>query len=157
MTLFKDQWWGCTIDGQWRASLHWRHNDHDGISNHQPRGCLLNHLFGRRSKKTSKLRVTGLCVGNSLGLENSPHKGPVTWKMCPFDDVIMWQMLSHWVIIQDIYCQISNITCTLVGNKIVDNPDIFGASPVQLHLQYQINTWLQYIVQRQLQDEMRNI
>ena len=27
--------------------------------------CLLNHLFRRRSKKTSKLRVTGLCAGNS--------------------------------------------------------------------------------------------
>ena len=29
--------------------LHWRHNDHDGVSNHQPHGCLLNHLFRRRS------------------------------------------------------------------------------------------------------------
>ena len=46
-------------------SLHWRHNDHGGVSNHQPRGCLLNHLFRRRWKKTSKLRVTGLCAGNS--------------------------------------------------------------------------------------------
>ena len=45
-------------------SLQWRHNDHDGVSNHQPHGCLLNCLFRRRSKKTSKLRVTGLCVGN---------------------------------------------------------------------------------------------
>ena len=27
--------------------------------------CLLNRLFRRRSKKTSKLRVTGLCAGNS--------------------------------------------------------------------------------------------
>ena len=26
---------------------------------------LLNRLFGRRSKKTPKLRVTGLCEGNS--------------------------------------------------------------------------------------------
>ena len=34
-------------------SLHWRHNDHDGVSNHQPHGCLLNRLFRRRSKKTS--------------------------------------------------------------------------------------------------------
>ena len=40
-------------------------------------------------KKTSKLRVTGLCVGNSPGAVNSPHKGPVTRKMFPFDDVIM--------------------------------------------------------------------
>ena len=70
-------------------TLHWRHNEHDGVSNHQPHGCLLNRLFRRRSKKTSKLRVTGLCVGNSPGPVNSPHKGPVTRKMFPFDDVIM--------------------------------------------------------------------
>ena len=47
------------------AALLWRHNGHDGVSNHQPHDCLLNRLFTRRSKKTSKLRVTGLCVGNS--------------------------------------------------------------------------------------------
>ena len=71
-------------------SLHWRRNDHDGVSNHQPPGCLLNRFFRRRSKKTSKLRVSGLCVGNSSGPVNSPHKGPVTRKMFPFDDVIMF-------------------------------------------------------------------
>ena len=70
-------------------ALQWRHNDHDGVSNYQPHGCLLNRLFRRRSKKTSKLRVTGLCVGNAPGPVNSPHKGPVTRKMFPFDDVIM--------------------------------------------------------------------
>ena len=42
-----------------------RHNGCDGVSDHQPYDCLLNCLFRRRSKKTSKLRVTGLCVGNS--------------------------------------------------------------------------------------------
>ena len=61
------------------------------VSNHQPHGCLLNCLFRRRSKKTSKFRVTGLCVGNSPGPVNSPYKGPVTRKMFPFDDVIMSQ------------------------------------------------------------------
>ena len=75
--------------------LQWRHNDHDSVSNHQPHGCLLNRLFRRRSKKTSKLRVTGLCVGNSPGPVNSPHKGPVTRKMFPFDDVIMDQTLIY--------------------------------------------------------------
>ena len=45
--------------------LLWRHNGHNGISNHQPHGCLLNRLFIHKSKKTSKLRVIGLCVGNS--------------------------------------------------------------------------------------------
>ena len=53
-------------------SLRWRHNDHDSVSNHQPHGCLLNRLFRRRSKKTSKLRVTGLCVGNSPGTSEFP-------------------------------------------------------------------------------------
>ena len=43
-------------------------------SNHQPHGCLLNRLFRRRSKKKSKLPVTGLCVGNSPGPVNSPHQ-----------------------------------------------------------------------------------
>ena len=46
-------------------TLHWRHNGYDGVSNHQPHDCLLNRLFRRRSKKTSKFRVTGPCVGNS--------------------------------------------------------------------------------------------
>ena len=45
--------------------LQWSHNEHDGVSKHQPHDCLLNRLFRRRSKKTSKLRVTGLCEGNS--------------------------------------------------------------------------------------------
>ena len=46
-------------------TLRWRHNGRDSVSNHQPHHFLLNRLFGRRSKKTSKLRVTGLCAGNS--------------------------------------------------------------------------------------------
>ena len=62
-------WW------QWRLlhwqlsspsmSLQWRYNERDGVSNHQPHDCLLNRFFRRRSKKISKLRVTGLCEGNS--------------------------------------------------------------------------------------------
>ena len=47
------------------SPLQWRHNEHDGVSNHQPHDCLLNRLFGRRSKKPSNLRVTGLCTDNS--------------------------------------------------------------------------------------------
>ena len=47
------------------VTLRWRHNERDCVSNHQPHDCLLKRLFRRRSKKTSKLRVTGLCAGNS--------------------------------------------------------------------------------------------
>ena len=47
------------------CSLQWRHNEHHGVSNHQRHHCLLNCWYRPRSKKTSKLRVTGLCAGNS--------------------------------------------------------------------------------------------
>ena len=54
------------------VSFLWCHNGHDGVSNHQPHDYLLNRLLRRRSKKTSKLRVTGLCVGNSPGTGEFP-------------------------------------------------------------------------------------
>ena len=43
----------------------WHHNGRDGVSSNRRLDCLLNRLFRRRSNKTSKLRVTGLCEGNS--------------------------------------------------------------------------------------------
>ena len=72
-----------------KITLEWRHNGRDNVSNHQPHDCILNRLFRRRSKKTSKLRVIGLCAGIHRGPVNSTHKWPVTRKMFPFDDVIM--------------------------------------------------------------------
>ena len=65
--------------------LQWHHNENDDVSNHQPHDCLLNCLFSRRSKKPPKLRVRGI----HQWPVNSPHKGPVTRKLFPFDDVIM--------------------------------------------------------------------
>ena len=47
------------------SPLQWRHNEREGVSNHQPNDCLFKRLFRRWWKKASKLRVTGLCVGNS--------------------------------------------------------------------------------------------
>ena len=44
------------------SPLQWRHNGCDGLSSHQPLYCLPQRLFRRRSKKTPKLRVTGLCA-----------------------------------------------------------------------------------------------
>ena len=59
-----------------RPKLLWRHNEHGGVSVHQPCDCLLNRLFRRRSKKTSKLRVTSLCVGNSPVTDDFPPPPP---------------------------------------------------------------------------------
>ena len=65
-----------TVDGSsgnmHSTTLQWRHNGLEGVSNYQHSHCLLSRLFGRRSKKTPKLRVTGLCVGNSPGTGEFP-------------------------------------------------------------------------------------
>ena len=100
------------------CALRWRHNDHDGVS---------NRLFRRRWKKTSKLRVTGLCAGNSPGPLNSPHKGPVTRKMLPFDDAIMEVLIVE--------CHLAFPVTTLmlyVGVKAI-NIIIIISSSIQMH------------------------
>ena len=55
-------------------SLQWRHSESDGVSNHRYLDCLFNYLFRRKSKNTSELRALR----------------PVTRKLFPFDDVIMF-------------------------------------------------------------------
>ena len=44
-----------------RLPLQWRHNERDCVSNQWRLDCFLNRLFRGRSK----LRVTGVCEGNS--------------------------------------------------------------------------------------------
>ena len=47
------------------AEIQWCYDEHDGFSNHRCLDCVLIRLFRCRSTKTSKLRITGLCEGNS--------------------------------------------------------------------------------------------
>ena len=69
--------------------LRWRHNGRDNISNHLPHDCFLNRLFRRRSKKTSKLCVTGLCARDSPGTGEFSAQMASNAEMFSFDDVIM--------------------------------------------------------------------
>ena len=69
--------------------LHWRHNDHDGVSNHQPHNCLLNRYSGTDQRKHQSSASLAFVRGIHRRPVNSPHKWPVTRKMFPFDDVIM--------------------------------------------------------------------
>ena len=81
------------------VSLQWRHNECDVVSNHRRLDCLLSRLFRHRSKKTSKLRITGLCEGNPSVTGGFPLKGPLMLKMFPFYDAIMWcqaEMNKSW-------------------------------------------------------------
>ena len=87
----------CKFVPKGPIALLWRHNGHDVVSNHQPNDCLLIRSFRRRSRKMPKLRVTGLCVGNS------PETGEFPTQMASnAENVSIWwrhhrQTVSqHW-------------------------------------------------------------
>ena len=54
-----------TMSSNTCRTLEWCHNERFGVCNHRRLDSLHNRLFRRRSKKTSKFRVTGLCEGKS--------------------------------------------------------------------------------------------
>ena len=83
-----------TISCYMFTALQWRHNWRDSFSNHQPHDCLLNRLFRRRSKKTSKFRFTGFCV------KNSPVTGEFPAQMASnSENVSTHLMTSSWMIV----------------------------------------------------------
>ena len=99
------------IENKAEWSLRWRHNDHAGVSNHQPHGCLLNRLFRRKSKKTSKLRVTGLCAGNSPGTGEFPaqmasyaENVSIWWRHHVFPVIITYGYSWDWYQLRLPYC-----------------------------------------------------
>ena len=102
-------------------TLLWRHNDRGGVSDHQPYDCLLSRLFKRRSKKTSKIRVTGLCVGNSPGTGEFPaqmasnaENASIWWRH--HENSCCWEILiiiSHGMHI--ISCLITSPECPKTG------------------------------------------
>ena len=73
-------WW-CRLQQKGDHSVQWRHNAHEGDST-----GLLNRLLWRRSKKTSKLCVTGLCVtgpvtsGFPLQRASDVNYVPIWWR-----------------------------------------------------------------------------
>ena len=76
---------------QWDCmSLQWRHNEHDGVSNHQPHDCLLYIQAQMKENKHQRDASLAFVMGIHRWPVNSPHKGPVTRKMFPFEDVIVY-------------------------------------------------------------------
>ena len=106
--------YGMSLSNWW-CTLRWRHNRHDGVSNHQPPQCLLNRLFGSRSKKTSNLGVTGLCAGNSPGTSEFPAQ-----MACNAENVSIWwrHNVSMWS---------ESLYCTCIFNRL-SMPSIYMIS-----------------------------
>ena len=72
-----------------KKTLRWRHDEHDVVSNHQSHDCLLNFYSGADQRKHQSSASLAFARGIHRASVNSPHKGPVTRKMFPFDDIIM--------------------------------------------------------------------
>ena len=95
----------------WNLYKQWRHNERGGVSNHQPQDCLLSRLFGHRSKKTAKLRVTGLCTGNSpvtgefpAQMASNAENVSIWWRHCVYarstayfrwDTTLYYELVGH--------------------------------------------------------------
>ena len=76
MMIWKLKFIVTNIHMQLIAAFQWRHNEHGGISSHQPHDCLLNRLFRRRSKKTPKLLTKN---GGGEGGQMGGGKKSVFW------------------------------------------------------------------------------
>ena len=129
-----------TFMTKFKLSLEWRHNGRDGVPNHQPHNCLLNGLFRRKSKKTSRLRVTGLCAGKSpvtgefpAQMASNAENVSVWWRhmMCwswlfIFSSIIQFRFKSqfHWSIIYEFQsiihvCKLAKPASTYKGACLV--------------------------------------
>ena len=90
-------------------SLQWRHNELDSVSNNQHHDCFLNRLCRQKSKKTSKLRVTGLCARNSpeagefpAQMASNAENVSIWWRhhvrhiLSIFTKLMTWGSLAQW-------------------------------------------------------------
>ena len=84
-------------------ALQWRHNDHGGVSNHQPPSRLFTQSFiqaGQRQHQSSA--SLAFVRGNHRDRWIPRTKGQLRRKMFPFDDVIMdrerrWSLASDTI------------------------------------------------------------
>ena len=93
-----------TLAWIWHGLSQWRHNERSSVSNHQRLHCLLKCRFRRRTKKTSNLRVTGLCAGNSPVTGEFPAQKALKRKCCHFDEILITDCTES--------CHFDNFRCS---------------------------------------------
>ena len=111
-----------------RNTLRWRHNGRDSVSNHQPRDSLLKRLFRYRSKKTSKLRVTGLCAGNSPGTGEFPAQ-----MASNAENVSIWWRHHEMIKFQSWH---KLVFCKKTSQKVYVRPEVYVPPQDNLRLAY---------------------
>ena len=84
--------------------LQWRHNERGGVSNYRCLDCFIQPFVQAQIKENIKApRHWSFVRGIDQWPVETPHKGPVMWKMFPFDDVI-------------VYCRITIIWATEINS-----------------------------------------
>ena len=109
-----------------------RRNERDNVSNHRRLHCLHNRLFRHKSKKTPKLRVTGLCEGNTPVTGEFPAQRasnvenvPIWW---PHHGWFGWGFFCS-------YCHIKIFKGNESGALTLQPPLVIAFSPYQkLHV-----------------------
>ena len=139
----------CTKLSQFQCSrlgktLQLRHNEHDGVSNHQPHDCLLNRLFRRRSKKTSKFRIGVLCEGNSPVTGEFPSQ-----RASNAENVFIWWRHLEWFGWSPVLCE--TITNT---NADLSSFELLGTNYSNIWIQIQFSftkcTWKCHITESEM-------
>ena len=83
----KEKVWRC-LNYYWPLQLasEWRHNERHGVSYHRCLDCLRNPVcLCINQRKHQSSASLAFVRGIHRWSVNSPHKGPITWKMFPFD------------------------------------------------------------------------
>ena len=109
------------------TSLQWRHNEPYGVSNDQRLNCLLNRCSGVDQRKHQSSTSLAFVRGIHWWPVNSQHNRPVTRKILPSDDVIMWNghtrhennsLQNRVHILCDILSVSTNILSILLWSKL---------------------------------------
>ena len=92
-------------------SLQWPHNELDGVSNHQRLDGLVCPGADQRERQSSALLA--FVRGNHRSPVDYPHKGPVTLKTFPFDDVVYILSITgplSWILCYFPFCLLTSMT-----------------------------------------------
>ena len=92
-------------------TLQWHHIERGGVLKRPPHDCLLKQLFRRRSKKTSKFRVTGLCEGNSPGIGEFPAQ-----RASNAENVSIWWRQRYLIEVDSRHCDVGDCILRSVAN-----------------------------------------
>ena len=145
----------------WHRTLQWSRNERDGVSNHRRLYCLLR----RKSKKTSKLCVTGLCEGKPLVAGGFPSQRASNADNASISSTSSWWTWSKnaeycWIhhiiekhavsmLFQLIYIYIYVLRSILLKvNETFPGPNYKGSRPActYVHHKYSTTPWCWRVV-----------